>query len=298
MRLGHHPAGKKELLSKLPKLLNPATGFIQNANDPPWTCTYPPVLAPAKYPAYISPQGMGLRPQRAVNMIRKDSMITVAGLIADKLNTGMEAADRFLPDLLEAAARSTDTMAFKAAAVLRDWDRTTNADSRGAVLFARWFDKLSTSMYSRQWMPERPVETPAGLKDAGGAVDLLAKAATEVIRDYDSLNVAWGDVYRFRLGGADYPANGGPEQYGIYRTLYFTKDKDNKYRAVAGDSYVAVTEFGKKMRAWVLLSYGNASQAGNRHVGDQLPLMARKELRQAWLSRAEIEKNTEERERF
>lgn len=282
----------------LPKLLNPATGFIQNANDPPWTCTYPPVLAPAKYPAYMSPQGMGLRPQRAVNMIRKDSMMTITGLIADKLNTGMEAADRFLPDLLAAAAQSTDTMALKAAAVLRDWDRTTNAGSRGAVLFARWFDKLPTSLYSRQWMPEHPVETPAGLKDGGGAVGLLAKAAREVTRDYDSLNVAWGDVYRLRLGGVDYPANGGPEQYGIYRTLYFAKDRDNKYRAVAGDSYVSVTEFGKKVRAWVLLSYGNSSQAGSRHVGDQLPLMARKELRQAWLSREEIEENMEERERF
>lgn len=282
----------------LPKLLNPASGFIQNANDPPWTCTYPPVLQPGHFPGYLSPQTMGLRPQRAVRLIQRDSLITLSGLAADKLNTGMEAADRFLPDLLAAASRSGDTMALKAAAVLRRWDRATNADSRGAVLFTRWFDKVSPDMFSRPWSADHPVETPAGLRDGSRAAELLAQAGREVLRDYDSLNVAWGDVYRFRLGQRDYPANGAPEQYGVYRTVYFAKEKDNKYHAVAGDSYVAVTEFGKQVQAFVLLSYGNASQPGSKHIGDQLSLMAGKQLRPALLKRDEIEKNAEETEPF
>lgn len=282
----------------LPQLLNPPTGFIQNANDPPWTCTYPPLLQANRYPAWLSPNGMGLRPQRAVHLIRNDSAMTLLSLTGDKLNTGMEAADRFLPDLLAAATVSTDTLASKAAVVLRSWDRATNADSRGAVLFARWFDKLSPDMFNERWSSTHPVQTPAGLKDGKKAVELFTQAAREVIRDYDSLNVAWGDVYRFRLGTFDYPANGGPEQYGIYRTIYFMKDKDNKYRAVAGDSYVAVTEFGMKVRAKVLLSYGNASQPGSRHAGDQLKLLSRGELRDALLQKEDILKNLEETERF
>ena len=28
----------------LPKVLDPPTGWLQNANDPPWTCTIPQVL--------------------------------------------------------------------------------------------------------------------------------------------------------------------------------------------------------------------------------------------------------------
>jgi len=158
----------------LPKLLNPATGFIQNANDPPWTCTYRPVLQPERFPGYLSPQGMALRPQRAVNMIKNDSLVTPSGLAAYKLNTGMEAADRFLPDLLAAVNRFPDTMAIKAVAVLRSWDRATNLDSRGAVLFTRWFDKITPEMFLRQWTPNHV-----------------------------------GDVYRFRLGVFDLPANGG-----------------------------------------------------------------------------------------
>jgi acyl-homoserine-lactone acylase len=282
----------------LPKLLNPSTGFIQNANDPPWTCTYPPLLQRGHFPLYLSTQEMDLRPQRAVNMIKNDSMITASGLAAYKLNTGMEAAERFLPDLLAAAGQSGDSMAQKAAAVLRGWDRMTDTGSRGAVLFARWLDKVTPEMYASPWNPEYPVTTPAGLKDPRAAVDLLEQAAREVIKEQGSLDIAWGQVYRFRLNQLDYPANGGAGQYGIYRTIYSVRDKDGKYRAVAGDSYVAITEFGKPVKAQVLLSYGNASQPGSKHVGDQLLLLSNKELRTAWLKREDILKNLEEKETF
>ena len=44
------------------------------------------------------------------------------------------------------------------------------------------------------------------------------------------------------------------------------------------------------------MTYGNASQPGSPHVGDQLPLAARGELRPAWRTRAEIEANLETRD--
>ena len=283
---------------ELPELLDPTTGFVQNANDPPWSCTYPALLDPRKFPAYISSQGMALRPQRAVNMITHDSLITLEKLAGFKLNTGMEAADRFLKDLLTAVETYPDPMAQQAAGVLAKWDKACNADSRGAVLFARWFDKLDNRMFSRPWTPDYPVQTPAGLKDPQSAVQLLTQAAKEVIQDYGSLDPAWGDVYRFRIDQLDYPANGGASQYGIYRTIFFARDADKKYKAVAGDSYVAITEFGATVKAKVLLSYGNASQPGSKHIGDQLPLLSRKQLREAWLQKEDILKNLEETERF
>lgn len=210
----------------------------------------------------------------------------------------MEAADRFLNDLLAAVNEFPDTIAVRAAAVLKKWDRTTDAGSRGSVLFAHWFDKLSPDMFSTPWTPTHPLETPAGLKNHKMAVDLLALSAREVMQDYDSLNVAWGDVYRFRIGQSDYPANGGSGQYGIYRTIYYSRDNDKKYRAVAGDSYVAIIEFGKTAKARVLLSYGNASQTGSKHITDQLGLLSRKEFRTALLQREDIVKQQEEREGF
>ncbi|MDP1814206.1 MAG: acylase [Leadbetterella sp.] len=280
----------------LPKLLNPNTGFLQNANDPPWTSTYPTVLDPKNFPTYMAPQSMQLRPQRAVNLIKGDSSITFDELIAYKMNTGMEAADRFLDDLFEAVKLYPDTVATKATLVLKQWDKATDFDSRGAVLFAKWFDKLNTNMYAVPWSLEHPVSSPDGLNNPKQAVELLAKAATEVEQIYGSLDVAWGDVYRFKAGEYDFPANGGPGNYGIFRTMnYQINKKDNKNYTYHGDSYVAVVEFGKKINAQVLLSYGNATQPGSKHIGDQIPLLSAKKLRPAFLTKKDVLLNMEDR---
>lgn len=280
----------------LPKLLNPATGFVQNANDPPWTCTYPTALDPNDFPAYMSLSFMGLRPQRIVNLIKGKSSVSFDDLVGYKLNTGMEAADRFLDDLLLAAEQYPDSLATAAATVLKAWDGSTNADGRGALLFQQWFSKMREPMFAKPWTLAEPVTTPDGLKDPKQAVDLLKQAATEVLKVYGSLDVAYGDVNRFRMSGLDYPGNGGDDYFGIYRAAWFDGDKDGKNRAVGGDSYVAVTEFGKKVKASVLLSYGNASQPGSKHIGDQLQLLSEKKLRPALLEKSDVLKNLEQRE--
>jgi acyl-homoserine-lactone acylase len=282
--------------SDLPRLLNPATGFIQNANDPPWTCTWPAMLDSVKYSAYISPAGLELRSQRAINMIKDDPQITFDELVNYKLSTRVEAADRFLPDLLIAASQYPDSMAVKAAAVLQKWDRTTDAASRGAVLFVRWLDKLSRPLIRFPWDAARPLQTPAGLNDPKVVVALLIKAATELEQTYGTIDLSWGEVYRFRMNQFDYPANGGPDRYGIFRTIEFVPEKDKKFKAFAGDSYIAIIEFDKQVKAKVLLSYGNASQPGSKHAGDQLLLLSRNELRTAWLTRKEVEKHLEEKD--
>ncbi|HEX8335064.1 MAG TPA: acylase, partial [Segetibacter sp.] len=189
----------------LPKIFNPATGFVQNANDPPWFATYPAVLKASDYPTYMSPEGMVLRPQRAVNLIKDDASITFDELVAYKLNTGMEAADRFLDDLLNAVHQSNDTVAKRAAIVLQQWDKTTDATSRGGVLFAAWLDKMSPGMFAKPWSVTDPLLTPDGLKNPAGAVALLTKAAEEVQKAYGSIDVAWGDVNRFRVGNYNLP---------------------------------------------------------------------------------------------
>jgi acyl-homoserine-lactone acylase len=280
----------------LPRLLNPPSGFIQNCNDPPWTSTYPPILDPNDYPKYMAPQGMSLRAQRAVNMIKDNPAITFDQLVGYKLNTGMESADRFLGDLLEAAGKSDDSLVIKAVDILKRWDRKTESESRGAVLFAEWWDGITNTFFEDQWDPHKPVSTPAGIKEREAAVRLLSKAARDVVGRYGSLDIKWGDVYRFRINGLDFPANGGPDKYGIFRTISFIDEKDNRKRSIHGDTYIAVTEFGKKVKAQVLLGYGNSSQPGNKHFGDQLSLMSEKSLRPALLNRAEILKNLEKRE--
>jgi len=142
---------------------NSPAGFIQNCNDAPWVCTYPAVLDPTKYPAYMAPKQMLLRPQRAVNLVLATPKMTFDQLVDLKLNTGVEAAERFLDDLLKAIDRYPDSLALEAAKVPRQWDRKTDAESRGAILFTKWFDKLSGSIFAVPWSLEKkevlPVKT-------------------------------------------------------------------------------------------------------------------------------------------
>jgi acyl-homoserine-lactone acylase len=280
----------------LPKVFNPPAGFLQNANDPPWLCTWPPVLDSKNFPSYLAPQGMALRPQHAVNMIKNDSSISFEELVNYKLNTSPEAADRFLDDLLNAVKKYPDSMALKAAAVLQSWNRLTDANSKGAVLFSAWFEKLTPAIYARRWNRAEPLSTPDGLSDERQAVDLLVKAAKETEEKYGSIDIAWGEVYRLRLDNVDLPANGGWQQQGVFMSQSYSQDADKKYRAEGGETFIAIAEFGKTLNASVLLGYGNATQEGSSHRTDQLHLLSEKKLRQALLTKADILKHLEKEE--
>jgi acyl-homoserine-lactone acylase len=281
----------------LPKLLNPSTGFIQNCNDAPWSCTYPFVLKPEDYPAYMSSGSFTLRPQRAVNMLKDDKAITFGKLVEYKHNTEMESALRFTDDLLRAVENHPDSLALQAAAVLKKWDMKTETTSKGAVLFAAWWDKVKSDMFKTPWNKAEPVSTPDGLKDEKLAVELLVKAAQETVKKYGALDIEWGEVHRFAAGNLNYPANGGPgDHYGLFRTIYFTDIAGNKKAAVAGETFIAVVEFGSPQKAMVSLSYGNATQPGNKHAGDQLADLSAKKLRPALLTHDQVLQNLEKRE--
>jgi acyl-homoserine-lactone acylase len=107
----------------LPKLKNPETGWLQNANDPPWTSTIPMALNPDNYPAYMAPRHMFFRPQRAARMMIEDESITFDELVGYKLSTHSEFADRILDDLFAAVDNSDSERAKAAKDVLEHWDK-------------------------------------------------------------------------------------------------------------------------------------------------------------------------------
>ena len=282
----------------LPRVLNPTGGFVANANDAPWTCTYPLALDHTKFPAYMAPfERPSLRPQRGVNLVLKKDKLSLDDLADIKMNTGLEAADRWLDELLAAGNQFPDTSLTEAITVLKAWDRSADVNSKGTILYMIWFSSMDENAVAVPWDPKDPFNTPKGLKDPKAAVEILKKAVAETRKRFGRLDATYGDVFRFRIKQHDVPGNGGPgDQFGIYRTLYFSADKDKTMVGVAGDSYVALVEFGPRVIARVSLSYGNATQNGSTHVGDQLDLMTAKKLRPALLTKEEIMKNLEEKE--
>lgn len=92
------------------------------------------------------------------------------------------------------------------------------------------------------------------------------------------------------MGDHDLPGNGGPGQLGVFRVTHFAGGDETTDVAVGGDSYVAAVELAAAgPRAFALLSYGNASQPGSPHRGDQLALYAEQRLRPVHFDAADVE---------
>jgi acyl-homoserine-lactone acylase len=289
-------------LDELPTSLDPPSGWSANTNEPPWTMTFPQ-LDPKKYAAYVAPvlETMPqLRTLRSLRMINEDSTISYEKMLADKFSTRMELADKVLPDLLKGTGLKSE-----AAQLLAKWDGTTEVDSRGAVLFQMFADSYFKGVggianklrvkYDRM----HPLESGFGLADPEGAAKILEATAEEVKKTYGSIDVKWGDVYRFGSGTGDTPGNGGAGNSGIFRTITYSRKVGNRYYAAHGDTFYCAVEFGKSAQtAQCSTSYGNSSQPGSPHLTDQLPLMSAKKLIPVWRERKDIEAHLEKRERF
>jgi acyl-homoserine-lactone acylase len=89
-----------------------------------------------------------------------------------------------------------------------------------------------------------------------------------------------------------------PELLGCFRILEYVPAKDGQFAAIGFDNFIAAVEFSTPVRAKVLLTAGNSSDPNSPNYGDQLGLSAKKQLRDAWLAREEIERHLEIRTVF
>ncbi len=291
---------------QLPQVIDPPNGWVQNCNDSPWTSTYPMVLDPAKFPAYVAPPpSLGPRAQRSIRLLSQAGKITLADLKTMKLSTHSEMADHFVDDLVAAARQSGLPKAREAAEILAKWDRKGETTSDGTLLFLRFVQAAGSNFqniggYLVPADPQQPLTTPSGFADPSKAIALLDAEARRLETDYDSMHVIWGDVIRLRRGSLDLPGNGIPGTLGGIRTAATGPFVDGKAQIQSGDTFYAVIEFSKNgpPAGEALLGYGNWSRVGSKHVEDQLALASQKKMRPIVRSRQEIEQNLESRKVF
>ncbi len=290
---------------EMPKVFDPAGGFVQNANDPPWVTTWPRTLDPKAFPAYVAPVGpMSQRAQMSVKLMTSKPKMSFEDFVERKVTTTSLMADRMLPDLLKAAAGSTDADIQTAVALLKGWDHRFEADSRAALLFETWAGIFAPknftvqTNYAVKWTLDDPLETPRGLKDPVAAVAMLKQAVAKTRELYGAVDRPYGEVSRFHIGDVSVPANGGFGNTGVFRTITWGPMKDGERTPNAGETWVSMVEFGTPMKAVGVMSYGNSSQPGSKHMGDQLQFLADKTFRTLWIDRADIEKHVEEVTKF
>jgi acyl-homoserine-lactone acylase len=288
----------------LPRVVDPPGGYVQNCNDPPWSTTYPRQLDPAKFASYTAPpSGLDIRAQRSIRLLSRPQKFTFDDIKAAKLSTRSELADHFVDDLVAAARSMGSERAKRAAGILAEWDRQAEATSDGALLFLRFVQAAGPGFrnvggYGVPTDDLQPLTTPRGFAEPAKAAAVLDEVAAKLESEYGSLHVRWGDVFRFRRGTLDLPGNGAPSVMGAIRTVNWGPFVNGKAEGVNGDSYVAVVEFADPVKAEALIGYGNWSRPGSRHIEDQLPLLANRQLHPVWRSRKDIDANLESRKVF
>ncbi|MDJ0510488.1 MAG: acylase [Crocosphaera sp.] len=287
---------------ELPRIVNPENGWLQNTNDPPWTSTNPPSLKAEDFPSYFAPENLGkvsdiLRSQRSIKLLTESEKLSLETVINNKFSSKLLITDRLLDILVSTTKALANPIGIEAAEVLEKWDRQTNPDSKGAILFLLWATTLeSQGIFSTPWNPSEPLETPRGLADVNTAVGVLEGIAAQVKLLYGSLDVSWGELVRMRVGDKDVPARGGPGRLGSFQVLNIQATRDEKFQVTFGDSFILGVEFSDPIEAKTLMVYGNATQPNSPHIGDQLSLYQQGKMRSVWRDRSIIEEHLQLRE--
>ncbi len=306
---GEHVWTELHKLEELPQLINPRGGYVQNCNDAPWWTSISDPLDPRRYPSYFEPGRMlMLRTQMSLEIMEGQKKFSIDDVKRLKYETKMLAADRVKPDLIKAiretAAASEDVK--RGLALIEAWDNRVDRDSRGAVLFKKFWDTYTAenrSPYRVAWDKNNPAKTPAGLSDPRLAVKHFEEAVRWTRKTYGSESVAWGEVHRLRLGNLDLPVGGESGLYGIFRVMGYASSPDGK-RVIGtlekgkpmqggGDGWIFVVEFSKPIRAYSMLAYGETQNPASPHSTDQAALFAGHGYKKALFYEADIKANLE-----
>lgn len=294
-------------LEDLPCLLNPPGGVLQNANNSPWYPSRRDQIDPANYPSYFERPHLALRPQLALELMDQQKQVSVEDVIRLKFGTRMLVAERVLPDLLEAlrhVERPSDEI-LAGIITLESWDHQVSAQSRGAVLFKRFWNTYREAVpqaFAVPWDEGNPFDTPKGLADPDTAVNHFEKAVRWTRDCYGSETIAWGDVHRFRHKGIDLSGEGADGSYGTFRVMRFEEQEDgirvagvldsSSEPVGGGDGWIMLVHFTKPLRAWSVLAYGQTTSWDSDYGSKQLELFAKGKLRPIWFTDDEIGAHT------
>jgi acyl-homoserine-lactone acylase len=284
-------------LDSLPKAINPAVGWVHNTNDWPWDAAGSDSPQAKDFPRYMDQLGPNFRGVHADEVLTGRHDFTAQTLIAAAFDSHLPAFARLVPKLASDydALRVGDPLKAKLAgpmALLRGWDDRWSLDSRATTLAVFWGDMLAGDLGA--FAKAERMNVPDYIdKRTTATVRLtaLARAVDRLGRDFGRWDVAWGDVNRFQR-----PADGAvlhfndtkpsipvpftSAQWGSLASFGAKAYPNTKrYYGSSGNSFVAVVEFGPRVKAWAVTAGGESGDPASPHFNDQAERYAAGALR-------------------
>ena len=282
-------------VDEIVQVRNPASGWIQNCNSTPFTVSGSSSPAKSKYPAYMAPDVENYRGINAVRVLSRKPMFTLDTLIAAANDPHLAAFDDLIPGLVSAyqtvagdsSAKSKDLA--DAIQVLQRWDRSYGVMSVGQTLAIYWGEKIQRLARSRA-ATGQPFDNISlanytiSNTSASEKVAALAAVLTDLTHDFGTWRTPWGDINRYqRLTGKtqetyddqqpSLPVAFTSSAWGSLAAFAAKAYPNTKKRyGNVGNSFVAVVEFGKRVKARSVVTGGQSSKPGTAHFTDQAPL--------------------------
>ena len=294
-------------IEETPTLLNPASGWLYNTNNWPWSAAGASSPKKSDFPAYVEKGRESARGLHAIRVLDGKKDFTPTSLMKAAYDSYLPWFEKTIPALVRAWESGTvDRRLAEQIRVLRQWDLRWSEDSVATSLAVFWGEEVQQRVRDDAGKSGLAVEEFVAGKAAGGVLlEALATASERLQKEFGDWKTAWGEINRFQrlTGGIVQPFNDAKESIpvgftsGIWGSLASFGARPyagtKKWYGTSGNSFVAVVEFGDRVRAMAVTAGGASGSAGSKHFNDQAERYAHGDLREVYFYREELKGHTE-----
>jgi acyl-homoserine lactone acylase PvdQ len=280
-----------------PNLINPASGWVYNTNNSPWSAAGPSNLKQSDYPKYVDNGIENARGLHAIRVLENRKDFTLEGLRDAAYDSYLPWFEKTVPSLVAAWDKLPQGNPSKVKlkdqiGILRDWNLRWSTDSVATSLAVFWAMEILRSTGPSPGVPSQ--DNVAAKATSAQMIEALARASDKLTSDFGNWRMPWGEINRFqRLTGdivqpfndaaPSIPVGFTSGNWGSLASFGASPTRDTKkWYGTSGNSFVAVVEFGKKVRAKAITAGGESGDPKSPHFNDQALRYSKGDLREVY----------------
>jgi acyl-homoserine-lactone acylase len=296
---------------ELPNTINPLNGWVQNTNTWPYRAAGPNSPDPSAYPKYLDMDGENFRGLHAQQMLSGSNGWTLEKLQAAAFDSFQPGFAELVPGLVrayDALPKGDPRIAGLAGPIasLRSWNYRWSADSVPQSLAMFWGIELRKELNAPKSESGNKVMMRLG-RDTTPEQKLraLSAAVSRLNATFGRWQVPWGEINRIqRISPAIHPIYSDaapslpvPFAEGSWGSLASLRSEQKpgtkRWYGNYGNSFVAVVEFGKRVRAHAVTAGGESGHPESPHFNDEAQRFASGDLREVYFYPDELKGHTE-----
>jgi acyl-homoserine lactone acylase PvdQ len=286
-------------------VVNPPIGWIQNCNSTPFTAAAEDSPREADYPVYMRLPAENFRGIHAVKLLKERSAFTLDKLIETAYDSWLPGFEALIPGLVSAFDRYSvkDPSLAPAIEVLRNWDFRTSKESVAMSLAHYYGTHYEQKGIAPDGLTGIDRTIYFGTKSPDTEKLTMFKEAFDMlVADFGTWQIPWGEINRLqRLNGAidlqfddsksSLPIGFASGRWGALASFVArTGNNTKRMYGTSGNSFVAVVEFGEKVKAKSVLAGGQSGNPASPHFFDQAQRYADANFKEVAFYRDDVEK--------